>query len=357
MLTAAQGTDNAEAAFQRAASALSSHDYATAEKGFQAVLQLEPGNVAALGNLGVVYSQTKRYSQAIDTYKRALRAAPADKGLLTNLGLAYIKQEQYAAALPVFEKLAADPSNLQARELLATCDISLARYQAALPVLSSLAEAEPQNPGILYMLGIAYTRLKRAPEAREAFDRMMSAATPAQANFLMGKASYETQRFPEAADYFRKALAADPSLEGAHRELGKALISLHDDANAEKELRLAGPEDPEALYFLGGLLALDRPADAIAPLTRAREMTPDFWGPLYYLGRVYAQLGRTSEALPLLDRAAKLRPDEPAIFYQLARVLQKSGREAQAKAAFDRVKELKSRSLDKEVNTLSPGLR
>ncbi len=33
---------------------------------------------------------------------------------------------------------------------------------------------------------------------------MMESVSPAQANFLMGKASYETGRFEEAASYFKK---------------------------------------------------------------------------------------------------------------------------------------------------------
>ena len=351
---ALQGAETAEAVFQKAVSALSSQDYAAAESGFQEVLRLEPGNVSALGNLGVVYSRTHRYSQAIAVYKRALRLVPNEKRLLTDLGLAWLKEENYKAALPIFEKLAADSSNLQARELVASCNLSIARYGAALGILEPLAREEPENPGVLYMLGIAYTRVKRSGDAQNAFARMMSAASPAQASFLMGKASYETERFEAAAEYFRKALAADPALEGGHRELGKALISLHDDEHAEKELRLAGPDDPEALYFLGGMLASARPADAIAPLQQALRMTPDFWGPLYYLGRIYVDQNRIPDALPLLERAARLKPDEAAVQYQLGRALQKAGRQSEAKAAYAKVRELKSRSLDKEVNILSP---
>jgi tetratricopeptide (TPR) repeat protein len=352
--TALQSAETAEAVFEKAVSALSSQDYAAAERGFQAVLRQGPANVSALGNLGVVYSRTHRYSQAIEVYKRALRLVPNEKNLLTDLGLAYLKQENYKAALPLFETLAADPSNLKARELVATCDLSLARYAPALSVLEPLARSEPESPGVLYMLGIAYTRARRSPDAQNTFARMMSVASPAQANFLMGKASYETERFEAAAGYFRKALAADPALEGGHRELGKALISLHDDENAEKELRLAGPDDAEALYFLGGLLASTRPADAIAPLRQALRMTPDFWGPLYYLGRIYVDQNRIQDALPLLERAARLNPDETAVQYQLGRALQKAGRQSEARTAFAKVRELKSRSLDKEVNILSP---
>ena len=77
MLAAA--AESAESIFQRAAAALASEDYGAAERGFQAVLKLEPRNVGAMGNLGVVYSRTRRFSKAIDVYRRALQIAPGEE--------------------------------------------------------------------------------------------------------------------------------------------------------------------------------------------------------------------------------------------------------------------------------------
>jgi Flp pilus assembly protein TadD len=350
---ALKGEDGAEAIFNKAASALSSQHYAAAESGFQAVLKLQPRNIAALGNLGVIYSRTHRYSKSIDAYRQALKIAPGDKALLTNLGLAYVKQERYRDALPVLMPLAQDKSNRQARELLATCELSLGNNERALAILQSLAAGEPNEPGILYMSGLALSRLKRPAEAHEAYARMMNVVNPAQANFLMGKASYETQHFEEAVDYFKKSIAAGPTLEGVHRELGKALISLHDDENAAKELREAGRGDPEALYFLGGLLLQTKPSEAILLLEQAHAQMPDFWGPLFYLGRLLIDGDRAKEALPVLERAAKLKPEEASVQYQLGRALQKLGRASEAQAAFARVRALKDRSLDREIEILS----
>jgi tetratricopeptide (TPR) repeat protein len=341
--------ESAEALFKRAASALSLGDYTAAEQGFLAVLKVEPRNVGALGNLGVVYSRTHRYVQAIDTYKRALRVAPADSALLTNLGLVHIRQEQFAAALPIFQKLGADPQNLKARELYATCLIGTGKYSEARDVLS----AEPKNTGVLYMLGIALTHLKQTDAAHAAWSRMMESASPAQASMLMGKASYETEKFEDAAGYFRKALEYDPQLTDAHRELGKALISLRENDAAEKELRQTAPDDAEALYFLGGLLAQNNRPDAIPILEKARQLSPDFWGSWYYLGKIGLDQGRVREAVADLSHAASLEPDEASVQYQLGRAFQKAGRPADAKAAFDRVRQLKAGSLQKEVDSLA----
>jgi tetratricopeptide (TPR) repeat protein len=348
------GADQPQAVFEKATAALAARDYAAAERGFRAVLQAEPGNIGALGNLGVVYSRTHHYVQAIGVYKRALRLAPGDAQLETNLGLAYVKQERCAQALPIFEKLAAQPENSQARELLATCRLALGQPEAALTLLEPLRSADPKNAGILYMLGVAYLKLKRAEEAHVVWTQMMESVSPAQADFLMGKAGYETGHFEEAAGYFRKTLAADPGFDGAHRELGKTLISLRDDAGARKELRQAAPDDSEAAYFLGALLAKAGDAEAIPLLNKAREENPDSWGASYYLGRIYLEQGRMKEALACLERAAKARPDEAAVQYQLGRALRKSGREAEARAAFARVKRMKTASLEKESEIVSP---
>jgi tetratricopeptide (TPR) repeat protein len=341
-----------EAVFARAASALSSQNYDAAERGFHAVLKAEPGNVAALGNLGVVYSRTRHFARAIEVYRRALRIAPGDKGLLTNLGLAYVKQEQYSRALPIFEELAADPSNLQARELLGACRLSLGQLEPAIQVLTPLAGED--KPGVLYMLGVALIKMKRTDEAHAAFAKMMRIVTPAQANFLMGKASYETGRFEEAAEFFKKTLQAEPSFPDAHRELGKTLISQRNNEGAEAELRQSAPDDAEALYFLGAILAESHKAEGITLLTKARDLSPDFWGPWYYLGRTYLEQGQPKQALSYLERAAKLEPREPAVYYQLGTALRRSGREAEARAAFARVKELKTSTLKSEMDVLSP---
>jgi tetratricopeptide (TPR) repeat protein len=349
------GADQPQVVFEKAAAALAAHDYAGAERGFRAVLQAEPGSVGALGNLGVVYSRTHRYVQAVVVYERALRIAPGDAQLETNLGLAYVKQERYAQALPIFEKLAAQPSDdSQARELLATCRLALGQFEPALALLEPLRSADPKNAGVLYMLGVAYLKLKRTSDAHAVWTQMMEAVSPAQANFLMGKAGYEMGRFEEAASYFRKTLAADPGFDGAHRELGKTLISLRHDAGARKELRQAAPDDSEAAYFLGALLAKAGDAGAIPLLIKAREENPDSWGVSYYLGRIYLEQGQTKEALEFLERAARARPDEAAVQYQLGRALRKSGRDAEARAAFARVKGMKTASLEKESEIVSP---
>ena len=331
--------------FDTAIAALSKGDYTAAQDGFEQVLKKAPNHIGALGNLGVVYSRTDQIDKAIAVYRRALRLSPADKGLLLNLGLAYMKQESYAAARPVFQTLVkVAPGNLP-RELLATSDLYTGRVSEAVRSFETLRTEEPQNAGLLYLLGVGYLKQQQAEKAREALDAFLLSAPPAQASFVLCRAYYESTLFDEAAAQCRAAMKIDPNFAGAHRELGKVLLSQR-SLDASKELMAAidqDPNDSEALYFLGGaLLQEDRIAEAEPYLERALKLKPSFWGNYYYLGKAKFQQNQAAKAVPLLEKAAALNSSESAVFYQLGRALKAVGRTADANRAMQRVQELKT---------------
>jgi len=340
------GADPLAQVFDKAAAALSRGDYTVAEEGFQQVLKGSPNHIGALGNLGVVYSRTDQVDKAISVYRRALKLSPADKGLLLNLGLAYMKQESYALALPVFQNLVkAAPQNLQARELLATSELYTGHVDEAVRSLEKLRAEGPDNPGLLYLLGVGRLKQKQPEKAREALDAFLLSAPPAQASFVLCRAYYDSTIFDEAAQQCRAALKIDPNFAGAHRELGKVFLSQR-SPDASKELMAAVEQDPndsEALYFLGGaLLQEDRVEESVPYLERALKLKPSFWGNYYYLGKAKFQLNQATQAVPLLEKAAVLNSSESAVFYQLGRALKAVGRTADANRAMQRVQELKT---------------
>jgi len=339
--------------FDRAVASLSAGDYPAAEAGFQQVLKASPNHIGALGNLGVIFARTDRLDQAIALYRRALKLSPADHGLLLNLGLAYVKEESFAEALPVFRGLAKTaPANLQVRELLATTELRTGQTGSAVFRLETLRTEEPQNAGILYLLGIGYLKQGRREEARRALDTFLASMPPAEAGFTLCRAYYESEQFDDAAEQCRRTLQLDPQFAGAHREMGKVLISLR-SPDALKELAAAAaqnPNDAEALYFWGAALVQDnRNEDAIPHLERARDLNPGFWGNYYYLGKAHAQLKQPRLAAPLLEKAADLNSGESGVFFQLGRVLTALGRTAEANRAMARVRELKALGLEKEI--------
>ena len=356
--TLLSAADSLQSVFERAVVALGTGDYASAERGFLTVLKAKPHHVGALGNLGVVYTRTHRYADAVEQYGRALQLSPADTGLLLNLGLAYVKQEQYGKALSFFSRIvASEPTHRQARELMATCQIYSNQPEAAVEQLEALRTGSAPDAGVLYLLGTAYGRLKQPEKARAVFSEMMDAVSPAQANYLMGKAYFDGGRFEEATGAFQKTLEADTRFPGAHLGLGKVYVSLRRNEDAEMELNLALQQDgmdAEVHYFLGGLLVLEgRLVEAVSHLETARRLTPDSWGVYYYLGRVRLQEGNAREAVAFLEHAAQLNPDHAAVYYQLSRAQKLAGKEAESRRALAKVKELKASELEQEIEILS----
>jgi tetratricopeptide (TPR) repeat protein len=352
----APAAESTQLIFDKAAAALSGGDYAAAESGFQRVLQVSPDHIGALGNLGVIYARTERLDQAIAVYQRALKVRPGDNALLLNLGLAYLREDSYGLALPIFRRLAqADARHRQARELLATCELYTGHVASAVQSLEKLRAEDSRNAGLLYLLGVGYLKMNRPADARQALDAFLASTPPAQTAMVLCKAYYESALFDEAVEQCRKALEIDPVFPGAHRELGKALVSQRSDV-ASKELELAvrqNANDAEALYFLGGILLQEnRVAEAVSHLERARQLNPGFWGNYFYLAKAKFQSKSAAEALPLLEKAAELNPDESAVLYLLGRVLTALGKTGQASQAMQRVRELKALELSKDAEVV-----
>lgn len=339
-----------EKVFDRAVKDLAAEDYQNAERGFQSVLREEPRNVAALSNLGVIYSRTGRADEAITVYRRALRLSPDDKALLLNLGLVYLRQENHARALPLFARVVAiDPQNLQARQLLAVCRAYLGQLEPAIRDLEALRAANPRDENILFLLGFVYLKNQDPEKAKAIFEQMLEAAGPVQAEFLRGKASYEAAMFLPAEESFLEVLRLDPRFPGVHLELGKVYISLRRTDEAIRELELVlkeNPSDGDASYFLGGLLVQEgRYTEGVPYLERAKSVKPDFWAPYFYLGKANLRLAKPAEAVVMLQRAVKLCPDEASAYYLLGQALQACGRGSEARQALSRVRDLRAGAL------------
>lgn len=333
------------AQFESAVAALGRGDFQSAENGFQAVLRAEPGHIGALGNLGVVYSRMGRTTDAIAVYRRALKLAPNDPLLNLNLALAHLKQDDHRAAKPLLQNVVAvQPSNVQARQLLATTRLFTGEVDEAVSQLESMrAEA-----GVGYFLAVGYLKQGRREEARKTIAEMFEKLRPAQAEFLAGKAYYESTLFEDAVAELEKARDLDAELPGLWRELGKTYVSLRRSGDARKALREAlrrEPGDVEASYFLGALLVQEGNATGIDLLEKTRQARPEFWGSYYYLGKFKSDAA-------MLQKAAELKPDEPSVWYQLARVLKAAGMDEEARDATRRMTALRAKASERAQEAL-----
>lgn len=339
--------------FLAGSEALKRGDLDAARQSFESILQANPNHLPALGNLGVVYSQQGDFERAAGIYLRAIKLAPADPRLRLNLGLAYLKENRCGDALPEFDWLIKNGHSSERNiELYATCQIAVGRVAEGLSRLERL----PLTASVLYQRGLAHSRLGHAEQAHEIFKKLMEAEIPAaQRHFLLGRAAYESGAFEEAV----AELTLAQGVEGVERELGKALLSLRRNEDAEAALRaalVANGRDVEAEYFLAGvLLQASRTEEALPILRRVAEKRPDFWGAHYYLGRALLQKGEATAAIAELEWAGRAKPEEPAIQYQLSRAYVAAGKPAEARLARERYEALRQSEHSGDADLLRRG--
>src|ERR1051325_1673000 len=103
-----------------------------------------------------------------------------------------------------------------------------------------------------------------------------------------------------------------------------------------RELLHDGPDDPDALHFLGVLMhQTGRSAEAVDLIDRAIVLRPEHPDAHNNLGNVLKEQGRLGEALGAYRRAISLRPDFADAHNNLGTVLRAQDRPEDALVAYD----------------------
>jgi serine/threonine-protein kinase len=128
----------AEEHFRRGNELIQAGELEKAVDEYKRALEMEPGNVDALTNLGVVYYNLGQLDDAVEQYSKALEVAPDDADIHSNLAAAYVQMNQL--------------------------DKALEQYLTAVEKNAELAEAH-------FGLGVVYLQLNEKEKAIEAFER------------------------------------------------------------------------------------------------------------------------------------------------------------------------------------------
>jgi predicted O-linked N-acetylglucosamine transferase (SPINDLY family) len=133
----------------------------------------------------------------------------------------------------------------------------------------------------------------------------------------------------EAEQYFRQALALNPSYVEAHNNLGNVLIDLKCLDDAEQcflQAAALDPERPETYNNLGNLLrGLKRLPEAEQYLRRALAIKPDYAEAHHGLGVVLGDLQRFEDAERSLRQALSINPEYAEAHHNLGVVLRSLG--------------------------------
>ncbi len=351
----AQGSADVEREFERATQLHQSGDLQGAVRAYLAILSTNPARVDVRSNLGAAYSALGRYEEAIEQYKRALVIDGTNYAIRFNLALAYYKAAWFAEAAAELEKFVAavpnSPSTANARLVLADCQVRLGEYKKVIDSLSPLADADPGNRTIAYLLGSALIGDGQLDRGQAIIDRLFRHEDSAEAHLLMSSILLLADDAQSALKEVQRALELNAKLPTVQAWYGRVLMRLGDTEKAKAAFKTelaSNANDFESNLYLGVLLRQDKQLDeARSYLQRAIQLRPREQYARYHLAAVYAAAGKPGDALPLLEGVLKEHGDFvearvllASVYYRLNRkedgdrekaLIQKSNAEQQSK--------------------------
>ena len=274
---------------------------------YDAARQLRPDYLPVFVSLGNIYLQLNRLDEAEANFKRALEINENIAAAQYGLGQVALSRRSYADAARYLEKaLSLSPESNRLHYALAMAYRGLGKMDQAQShlALSGTVGVRVSDPLV---------------------DGLQDLVKGARLHLIRGRTALEARRFSEAADLFRKALAAQPDSLPAHINLGAALTQTGDLPGAVKEfeetLRL-DPHHPNAEYNLGLLLAqANRHEDAIKHLRSAVEDEPTDVNARFLLGQELQNVRRPDEAETEFSRVVQGQPDNEDALLGLVTIL------------------------------------
>jgi tetratricopeptide (TPR) repeat protein len=323
---------------------------------FRAIIALDPNNVDARGNLGVVLFFQGAYPDAIPQFRAALKVRPTLWKIQALLGIAEKRTRDVKAALGDLEK--AFP-NVQEEKIRIETGMELIEIYSgtgdldkAAATVSVLRGMEPANEAILYTAYRIYSDL-----ADESMLTMaIVAPKSARMHQLMAHELAKHGNTAEAIENYRVALKIDPQLPGLHFELAEMLNtssvqSDQDEAQSEYKKALAvNPSDASSESRLGDIAARRNDLnEAYERYARALELRPDDAETSLGLAKVLMSMGQLQKAEALLDHAVQLDPTNAVAHFRLSTIYRQTGRTADAKREleqYQKYKEMKEKLRD-----------
>jgi tetratricopeptide (TPR) repeat protein len=352
--------DNVEEVFARATQLHNSGDIEGAIRGYQSILATHPERVDVRSNLGAAYSRLGRYEDAIAQYKEALKRDSGNPTIRFNLALAYYKGALFVEAADEFKGFLATVSADQAQRpnavlLLADCQVRIGEYKKVIESLSPLAEAEPNNSTIAFLLGSALIGDGQLTRGQQLIDKVFRDEDSAQGHLLLGSILLLADDGHGAIKQLERAIQLDPKLPTLHAWYGRALMRMGDTISAKTAFKYElnqNQNDFDANLFMGVLLRQDKQhEEALQYLSRAIHLRPRDQYARYHMSAVYVSLGKPKDALPLLEGVAKEYPEFSEARVLLASVYYRLNRKADGdreKAAVQRLTE------EQQANQPSP---
>jgi tetratricopeptide (TPR) repeat protein len=315
---------------------------------FQALVSLEPRNLDAQANLGVLLFFQGDYGKAEPHLRAALDMQPNLTKIRALLGMAEKRTGDIANARTHLEAsfAAVDEPKLKVQVGMELVELYTATQDLAKAssVVNAMRQADPANPAVLYTAYRVYSDL--AAEAM--LSLALAAPDSAQMHLVMAHEEVRQGNNAGARVQYQKALEIDPKIPGIHFEMGE-LLGLSEDpktkAGAESEYKAAIAEnalDEKAETRLGDLSSRKGDsAQAVQYYTTALRLQPEDAEAGFGLAKTLIAMNEQAKALPILERAVQLEPTNAAAHFRLSTLYREMGRTADSQREVEEYKRYK----------------
>lgn len=311
-------------------------DLAAAE--FRSIIDLDPGNVDARGNLGTILFFQGAFEDAIPHLRAAVKLRPTLWKTEALLGIAEKRTGDVDHAErdleKAFSRIAEEKIKTETGMELIEIYSRSGELDKAAAVVAVLRKLEPTDTNVLFTAYRVYADLSDESLLS------LSMVAPKSARMYQAMAHELAKRgsTAESINYYREAIKLDPKIPGIHFELAEILRTVDTPENreeAEAEYRAAiqaNPLDEQSQCRLGdiALRANDLKA-ASENYTKAVDLQPDDPEANIGLAKVMMSLNEPQKAEELLKRALKLDPTSALAHFRLGTLYRQSGRTADAK--------------------------
>ena len=282
--------------------------------------------------------------EMIESKAALVRAAPSDARAHATLAMVYEANDQFEeAALSYANAIALDDSQplwLYHRALMLR---EAGQTEESMTALREAGRMLGENAAVQQRLGQLLLEQGDVAGARAAFDRALAAA-PKRAECMAGMAGVEiaSERWNEALELARRALAADPSLQHASYLAGLALQGLgrHEEARSFLAAGMDG-----RLRWLPDPMTQDLSGYRLTTLGLVES------------ARAAAASGNPARAVELYGRVLARDPEDPQLLNNLAAGLIDLGQLDRAEQALERAVQRAPGSFASHLNLVEIGLR
>lgn len=291
--------------------------------------------------LGNILQLDGRAEEAISFYEQTRTLRPDYQPAAVNLGNIYLRQNRLNEARAILiEVLKYNVNCAACRYGLGQAALSARDYKQAVEYLEQALKEAPQANRIHYGLALAYRGLGDIEKARThleqqgpvgvrvsdpLIDGLRQLIRGDRLHLVQGRKAFDAGRFSDAADEFRKAVAANPNGVPARVNLGAALAQMGDIAGAVEQYQHAlrlDSKNATAHFNLGFLLAKQNQHEqAIIHFQAVLASNPADTESRFGLAQELEKSSRVDEALTEYSRVVQSDPGNEDAMLELVKLM------------------------------------